>query len=85
MIEVTEDSFHESIQYNAALAKRGAIISFSSEKVYQELGLKSLRKRCWYRKLCYSFKIFKDQFLDYLFRLFSSVSKVYNIFRNSIF
>ena len=45
MIEVTEDSFHESIQYNAALAKRGAMISFSSEKVYQELGLKSLRKR----------------------------------------
>ena len=50
----------ESIQYNTALAITGAIRSISREKPYQELGLKSLRKRRWYRKLCYFFKISKD-------------------------
>ena len=49
----------ESIQYNAALAIADTIRGTSREKLYQELGLKSLRKRRWYRKLCYFFKIFK--------------------------
>ena len=34
----------ESVQYNAALAITGAIRSTSREKLYQELGLESLRK-----------------------------------------
>ena len=48
------DPFHqkmESIQYNAALAITGAIRGNSREKLYQELGLESLRKRRCYRKL----------------------------------
>ena len=56
------ESFHhkmESIQYNAALAITGTVRGTSREKLYQELGLESLRKRRWYRKLCYFFKIFK--------------------------
>ena len=51
------ESFHhkmESIQCNAALAITGAIRGTSIEKLYQELGLESLRKRRWYRKLCHS-------------------------------
>ena len=47
-------SFHHklgSIQYNACLAKTGAIQGASKEKPYQELGLKSLQLQCWYRKL----------------------------------
>ena len=50
------NSFHhkqESIQYNAALAITGAIRGFSMEKIYQELGLESLRQQRWFRKLCY--------------------------------
>ena len=43
----------ESIQYNAALAITGAIRGFSMEKIYQELGLESLRQQRWFRKLCY--------------------------------
>ena len=39
----------ESILYNAALAITGAIGGTSKEKLYQELGLESLRKRRWYR------------------------------------
>ena len=41
----------ESIQYNGALAITGAIKDTSREKLYQGLGLESLRKRRWYRKL----------------------------------
>ena len=58
------ESFHqklESIQYNAALAKTGSIRGTSRKKLYQELGLESLRKRRWYRKLFYFFKVFKSQ------------------------
>ena len=53
-------SFHQkldSIQYNAALAITGAIRGTSKEKLYDELGLKTLEKRRWHRKLCCFFKI----------------------------
>ena len=75
------ESFHqktESIQYNASLATTGAIVGTSRERLYQELGLESLRKRRWYRKLCYFFKIFKGQSPEYLFKMLPSVSKTYN-------
>ena len=67
-----------SVQYNAALAITGATRGTSREKLYQEVGLESLRKRRWYRKLCYFFKIFKGQSPEYLFRILPSVSKAYN-------
>ena len=58
------ESFHqriESIQYNAAIAMTGAIRGTSSEKLYQELGLESLRSRRWLRKLCLFYKIYKNK------------------------
>ena len=45
----------ESVQYNAIT---GAIRG-SSRKLYQELGLESLKSRRWYRKLCLFFKLKK--------------------------
>ena len=42
----------ESVQYNAALAITGAIRGSSREKLYQGLGLKSLKSQPWYQKLC---------------------------------
>ena len=57
----------ESIQYNAALAITGAIRGSSREKRYQELGLESLKQQRWFRKLCYFFKITKNQSPKYLF------------------
>ena len=63
-------SFHqklESIQYKAALAITGDIRGSSREKLYQELGLESLKQRRWFRKLCYFFKITKNQSPNYLF------------------
>ena len=50
------NSFHqklESVQYNAALAIAGAIRGSSREKLYQKLGLESLKHQRWLRKLCY--------------------------------
>ena len=63
-------SFHqklELIHYNAALAIKGAIRGFSGEKLYQELGLQSLKQWWWFRKLCYFLKITKNQSPKYLF------------------
>ena len=68
----------KSRQYNATLAIKGAIRGTSKEKIYQELGSESLRKRRWHGKLCYFFKIFKGQSPKYLFRILPSVSKAYN-------
>ena len=56
------NSFHhrlESIQYNACLAITGAIRGTSKEKLYQELGLETLRLQRWYRKLCLFIKFLK--------------------------
>ena len=39
----------ESVQYDAALAITGAIRGTSKEKLYQELGLESLKDRRWLR------------------------------------
>ena len=51
----------ETVQYNAALAITGAIRGFSRKKLYQELGIESLKSQRWYRKLCLFFKIKKKQ------------------------
>ena len=52
-------TFHqelESIRYNACLALSGAIRGLSREKLYQELGLVSLQRRRWCRKLSLFYK-----------------------------
>ena len=75
------ESFHqklESIQYNAALAITGAIRGTSRAKLYQELGLESLQKRRWYRKLCCFLEIFKGQSPDYLSKILLSIRSAYN-------
>ena len=53
------ESFHknlESIQYSAAIAITGAIRGTSSQKLFQKLGLESLKSRLWLRKLCLFYK-----------------------------
>ena len=96
-------SFHQkldSIQYNAALAITGAIRGTSKEKLYDELGLETLEKRRWYRKLCCFFKIFRYKCPKYLFNIIptsvstcntrntnniSLVKVKHNFFQNSFF
>ena len=65
-------AFHdklESIHYNACLAISEAIRGTSREKLYQELGLESLKLRRWCRKLCLFYNILKNQHPQYLFNL----------------
>ena len=50
------ESFHaklESLQYNATLATTGSITGSSTEKLYEELGLESLKSRPWLRKMSF--------------------------------
>ena len=63
----------ESVQYNAALAITGAIRGSSREKLYQELGLESLKSRQWYRKLCLFFELKKNKHFSYLFGMIPKV------------
>ena len=75
------ETFHqklESIQYNACLALSGAIRGSSREKIYHELGLESLHRRRWYRKLCLFYKIFKENKPVYLFNLIPTKNSNYN-------
>ena len=65
------DSFHQkmgSIQYNTALAITGGITGTSREKLYQLLGLESLR----------IFQNIKGQSAECLFRLLPNISNAYN-------
>ena len=58
------ESFHknlESFQYNAAIAITGAISGTSSEKLFQELDLESLKSRRWLKMLCLFYKMFHNQ------------------------
>ena len=90
----------ESIQYNACLAITGAIRGISSEKLYQELGLESLKSRRWFRKLCHFYKILNEKSPSYLFDLIPNLNRVretrhsnnipaihtrHNYFKNSFF
>ena len=51
----------ETVQYNASYAVTGAIRGTSQEKIYQELGLESVRSRRWLRRICYFYKLIKTQ------------------------
>ena len=57
----------ESVQYNAALAITGAIRGTSKEKLYQELGLESLKDRRWLRRISYLYKIILAKLPLYLY------------------
>ena len=56
----------ESIQYQAALAITGAIHGTSQTKLYNELGIESMKLRQWFRRLCYFFKIQSSGLPQYL-------------------
>ena len=69
-------------QYDAVLAYIGTIKNLSREKLYQELSLETLCKRCWLRRLCLLYQIKMDKFPSFLLRLILNVSKM-GITRNS--
>ena len=68
----------ERIQYNAALAITGAIRGTSQTKLYNELGLESLKFRRWFRWLCTFFKIKIHGKPEYLLNKIPSSQIYYN-------
>ena len=54
------------MQYKVALAITGAIQGTSRKKIYQELGLESLRAKKWYKRFNCMFKIVKEKAPNYL-------------------
>ena len=67
--------------YNSAFHDKlesGAIRGASTEKIYQELGLESLKSRRWFRKLCHFYKIFNEKSPSYLFNLITNFHRFYN-------
>ena len=96
-------SFHkkfESLQCNSCLVITGAIRGASSEKLYQKLGLQSLKSRHWFRKNFYFYKILNETPSSYPFDLISNLNRVHetrdsnnipaiylkcNYFKNSFF
>ena len=74
-------AFHNklvSVQYTACLAIAGAIRGTLTEKIYQELGLESLKPRRWFRKLCHFYKMFNEKFFSYLLNLIPNFNRVHN-------
>ena len=59
----------KSKQYKTALAITGAMHGTSCDKIYQELGLKSLKSRRWYKRFSCMFKIMKKKAPNYLINL----------------
>ena len=65
------ESFHQLLeckQYNAAIAITGTIRGTSSEKLFQELGLETLKSRRWFRKLYLFYKMLHSKSPSYLFK-----------------
>ena len=58
---------NESMQYNAAQTKNGAIKGAFQTKPHQEFGLESLKSRPWFRTLCTLYKIKPSVLPKYLF------------------
>ena len=63
------------MQYKLALAITGTIQSTSCKKIYQELGLGSLRARTWYKHLSCMFKILKEEAPNYLIDLIPKIQQ----------
>ena len=85
--EACNKTFHqklEFIQNKACLALPGAIRGSSREKHYHELGLESLQRQHWYRKLFLFYKIFKENKHTYLFNLIPTDNLNYNTKKNRI-
>ena len=81
------ESFYEkleSVRYKLALAITGAIQGSSREKIYQELGLESLKSRRWNKRLCCMFKIMNEKAPNYLTNLIPKCNQPFRTRTNHI-
>ena len=63
------------LSINFALEITGAMQGTSREKIYQELGLESLRARRWYKCISCMFKIVKEETPNYLINLIPKIQQ----------
>ena len=68
----------EFVQDTTELASTGAIRGTSKEKHYHELGLETVEKRKWYRKLYCFYKISRHQSPKYLFNIIPTSIRPYS-------
>ena len=73
----------ESVLYKATLAT-GTIQGTSRDKIYQELGLESLKLRRWYKSLVCMFKIMNEKAPNYLTNLNPKNEPTIRIRNNSV-
>ena len=69
--------YGDVIYDDGSLAITRAIQSSSREKLYQDLGLETLRKRRCLRRLCLFYKIRKNKSPSYLFRLIPTTTRIH--------
>ena len=62
----------------------GVIQGTSRDKIYQELGLESLKSRRWYKRLSCMFKIMKEEAPNYLTNLVPKCKTNFRTRNNSI-
>ena len=74
----------DSVQYKATLAITGAIQGTSRDKIYQELGLESLKSRRSYKRLVCMFKIMNEKTPNYLINLILKYEPTIRTWNNSI-
>ena len=65
----------EFVQHIAILVISSAIRGTSKDKLYQELGLESLKERRWLRRMSYFCKIISTKLLPYLYELISPIQR----------
>ena len=73
--DIIYDQPHNESVCKVALAITGTVQGTSREKIYQELGLESLRARRWYWRLSCMFKIVKEEAHDYLINLIPKIQQ----------
>ena len=78
------DKIEESVQYKAALAITGAIQGTSREKIYEELGIESVKSRRLYKRLCCMYKIMIEKAPNYLINLIPKCVTTIRTRNNSI-
>ena len=72
----------EPAEYKAALAKTGSREHTSLEKIFEELGLESLKSRRWLRRLCLIFKTMKVEAPNCLISLIPNREQTFNTRNN---
>ena len=55
----------------------------STEKIYEELSLESLKSKRWYRKMSFLYKVLKSESLSYMLNTIPNINKKQHQTRNS--